>query len=94
MFKIDFFKNETFPEDAFDADDFVTRKWFLASKKVAFSEGTFFYRQDNSGAITKTFEKKNFYSLNSRQKFWQLIIFSNLFHNFKFDDYFDKIYNF
>jgi len=94
LFKIDFLKNETFPEDAFDADDFVTRKWFLASKKVAFSEGTFFYRQDNSDAITKTFDKKNFYSLNSRQKLWQLIISSNLSETYKFAAYSDFVYNY
>lgn len=94
LFKIDFLKNDTFPEDAFDADEFITRKWFLASKKVAFSEGTFFYRQDNTGAITKSFDKKNFYSLNTKQKLFQLIISSNLSDSYTFAAYYDLVYNY
>ena len=58
-------KNEFFPEDAFDSDEFMTRKLFLKSNKVVFSSGTFFYRQDNLKAITKIFSEKNFYVLNT-----------------------------
>jgi glycosyltransferase involved in cell wall biosynthesis len=64
---------EFFPEDAFDSDDFITRKIFLKSSKVVFCEGIFFYRQDNDKAITKTFSKKNFYSLNSALRLYNLI---------------------
>jgi glycosyltransferase involved in cell wall biosynthesis len=94
LFKSEFLKNEIIPEDAFDADDYVTRKWFLESDKVVFSEGTFFYRQDNSNAITKTFGKKNFYALNSRQKVWQLIYDSKSFEPYKYSAYRDFIYNY
>ena len=76
------FVNEIFPENAFDSDEFMTRKLFLKSNTIAFSEGTFFYRQDNPNAITKTFSKKNFYSLNTLQKLHQLLI----------ENDFDKIY--
>jgi glycosyltransferase involved in cell wall biosynthesis len=66
-------KNEFFPEDAFDTDEFITRKLFFRSNKVAFSEGIFHYRQDNSSAITKTFSKKNFYTLNTLLRLFNLL---------------------
>lgn len=59
------FLNQFFPEDAFDSDEFITRKLFFESNKVAFCQGVFFYRQDNLEAITKTFSMKNFYTLNT-----------------------------
>ncbi len=64
---------EVFPEDAFDSDDFITRKLFLKSNKVVFCEGIFYYRQDNPTAITKTFSKKNFYVLNSILRLYYLL---------------------
>lgn len=66
-------KLEFFPEDAFDSDEYMTRKLFLKSNKVVFSDGVFFYRQDNLQAITKTFGKKNFYVLNSAWKQYNLL---------------------
>lgn len=73
LFKSSLLKAEFFPEDAFDSDEYVTRKLFLKSNKVVFSEGIFYYRQDNSNAITKTFGKKNFYILNSSWKLYLLV---------------------
>lgn len=57
------YENEYFSADAFDTDEYMTRKLFYKSKKVAFSTGSFFYRQDNLNAITKDFTSKNYYSL-------------------------------
>ncbi len=74
------FKNEYFPENAFDSDEYMTRKLFFKSNKVVFSGGIFFYRQDNQYAITKTFSIKNFYELNM-----QLLLFNFLKQN-EFDD--------
>lgn len=73
LVKMELFKKYQFPEDAFDSDDFITRLWYLDSTKIAFSEGTFYYRQDNENAITKKFEKKNFYQLNSTKRLFNLI---------------------
>ena len=73
LFKSSLIKAEFFPEDAFDSDEYVTRKLFLKSNKVVFSEGVFYYRQDNNNAITKTFGKKNFYILNSSWKLYLLL---------------------
>lgn len=65
--------DEVFPEDAYDSDEFITRKLFLKSNKVVFCEGIFYYRQDNFNAITKTFSKKNFYTLNTLLKLFELL---------------------
>ncbi|MDD3003807.1 glycosyltransferase family 2 protein [Flavobacterium sp.] len=79
LFKTDLLKEEFFPEDAFDSDEYVTRKLFLKSNKVVFSEGVFYYRQDNADAITKTFSVKNFYVLNTSWKIHKLL------EEYKFD---------
>lgn len=65
--------DEIFPEDAFDSDEYMTRKIFLKTEKVAFSEGTFFYRQDNPNAITKKINLNHFYQLNTHLKILELI---------------------
>lgn len=73
LFKTSLLVNEFFPEDAFDSDEFMTRKLFLKSNKVVFCSGTFFYRQDNLNAVTKTFSKKHFYALNTLEKLYHLL---------------------
>ncbi|WP_417942057.1 glycosyltransferase family 2 protein [Flavobacterium sp. RS13.1] len=65
--------NEFFFEDAFDTDEFISRKLFLNSNKVVFCEGMFYYRQDNLQAITKTFTAKNFYTLNTLFRLFNLL---------------------
>lgn len=71
--KTSLLRNEFFFEDAFDTDEFVTRKLFLLSNKVVFCEGMFYYRQDNLNAITKTFTAKNFYTLNTLFRLFSLL---------------------
>ena len=73
LLKSSLIQAEFFPEDAFDSDEYVTRKLFLKSNKVAFSDGMFYYRQDNLNAITKSFSKKNFYVLNTSWNLYQLL---------------------
>lgn len=77
---IHLFNNEIFPENAFDSDEFMTRKLFFKSNKVVFSEGIFFYRQDNIIAITKTFTSKNFYELNTLKTLFNFLK-ANKFEN-------------
>jgi glycosyltransferase involved in cell wall biosynthesis len=67
-------KAEFFPEDAFDSDEYITRKLFIKSNKVVFSDGVFYYRQDNINAITKTFTTKNFYVLNTSWRLHKLLV--------------------
>lgn len=71
--KTSLIRNEFFFEDAFDTDEFITRKLFLNSNKVVFCEGMYYYRQDNSNAITKTFTAKNFYTLNTLFRLFDLL---------------------
>ena len=78
LFKSSLLKAEFFPEDAFDSDEYVTRKLFLKSNKVVFSEGLFQYRQDNANAITKTFSKKNFFVLNTWWRLFEFLKENNL----------------
>jgi glycosyltransferase involved in cell wall biosynthesis len=73
LFKSSLIKTEFFPEDAFDSDEYVTRKLFLKSNKVVFSDGVFYYRQDNVQAITKTFSNKNFFVLNTSWRLFELL---------------------
>lgn len=75
--KIELYQNEHFFEDSFDTDEYMTRKFFYKSKKVAFSTGSFFYRQDNPLAITKTFSSKNYYSLLSYLRVYSILLKSH-----------------
>lgn len=61
-----------FLEDAFDSDELITRVLFQKSKKVVFSEGVFFYRQDNPLAITKIFNSKTFQTLLTYKRVYDL----------------------
>lgn len=65
--------SEVFPEDSFDSDEFMTRKFFLKSNKIAFCDGIFYYRQDNVKAITKTSTIKNYYSLLTKIHVYNLL---------------------
>jgi len=51
--RAEIYKSEKFDENSFNSDEYVARKNFLLSNKVAFCRGVFFYRQDNPNAITK-----------------------------------------
>lgn len=75
--KTELYNDEYFFEDAYDTDDYMSRKLFYKCKKVAFSTGSFFYRQDNPGAITKTFGIKNYYSLSTSLRIYSLILQSD-----------------
>lgn len=75
--KTELYNDEYFFEDAYDTDDYMSRKLFYKCKKVAFSSGSFFYRQDNPGAITKTFGIKNYYSLATSLRIYSIILHSD-----------------
>ena len=66
-------KNEYFDEDSFNSDEFMTRKLFFKSNKVVFSHGTFYYRQDNNQAITKTFGVKNYFQLKTTFRLYKFL---------------------
>lgn len=71
--KRELYYNEFFPEDCFDSDEYMTRKLFSKSKTVAFSNGLFNFRQDNPDAITKDFTYKNYFSLITYYRVFNLL---------------------
>lgn len=77
------YKDEVFPEDCFDSDELMTRKLFLKSKKISFSKGIFYYRQNNPDAITKKFSNKNFYSLKTYIRVYELFYEFRVKNNYK-----------
>jgi hypothetical protein len=66
-------KDEVCHEDSFTNDELLTRKLFLKSNKVVFCSGTFYYRQDNDMAITKTYDVKNYYTVLTNFRLYQLL---------------------
>jgi glycosyltransferase involved in cell wall biosynthesis len=58
--KMDLVKSLGFDDLLVNGDEYATRLFYLNSGKVAFSKGTFFYRQDNEAALTKQFSIKVF----------------------------------
>ncbi|MCL9805624.1 glycosyltransferase family 2 protein [Flavobacterium amniphilum] len=92
--RISLYKGEVYPEDAFDSDEYMSRKVFLKSEKVAFCDGIFYYRQDNPDAITKNFSEKNFYRLNTYRRIYFLIRDFGLESKTALDYLFGLNYNF
>jgi len=66
-------KSESFDENFFNSDEYITRNNFLISSTVAFSSGKFYYYQGNPNAITKKFGIKTITALGTDQKIIQLI---------------------
>lgn len=55
-----------------NSDEYTYREYFLRSKAVAFSGGTFFYMQDNPKAITKSLSKKSMDIPYTELRLWNL----------------------
>jgi hypothetical protein len=53
LWRMDIIRKFGFEEFAVNSDEYSVRKFFLHCNKIVFSEGTFFYRQDNDQAVTK-----------------------------------------
>jgi glycosyltransferase involved in cell wall biosynthesis len=76
--KSEIMKSEPFDENSFNSDEYVTRKNFLLSKKVAFSKGTFYYYKSNSNAITKKFKLHTLTALLTDQRLIDLMKENNI----------------
>ncbi|MCL9808509.1 glycosyltransferase family 2 protein [Flavobacterium luminosum] len=94
LYKTKLYESEIFPEDAFDSDEYMTRKIFLKCQKVAFCDSVFYYRQDNPKAITKSFSEKNFYRLNTFKRIWFLIVHHKFDSRIALEYLFGLNYNF
>jgi len=53
LWKMETVRSVGFYDFGMNSDEFTTRALYLGSKKVAFSDGKFYYRQNNTNAITK-----------------------------------------
>lgn len=76
--KTEMFKSEIFDENIFNSDEYITRKNFIKSNKVAFSAGKYFYRIDNPNAITKVFRPHTTTALLTDQKIMNLMHENNI----------------
>ena len=59
------------------ADEYTYRVWFLQCNKVAFSSGTFYYRYDNSEAITQKLTLRSFDAPYNNFRLWKLAVENN-----------------
>ena len=66
-------KKFQFEEFGMNADEYSARIFFLNCNKVVFSEGTFFYRQDNGNAVTKKTNYKTFDYPYTQFRLYQLL---------------------
>jgi glycosyltransferase involved in cell wall biosynthesis len=66
-----------FDELATNSDEYATRNFFLNSKKVVFSEGTFYYGNTNPDAITKRLSIKRFDWIITNQRLLNLLYRNN-----------------
>lgn len=62
-----------FEEFGLNSDEFSVRFFFLNCNKVVFSEGVFFYRQDNENAVTKKITYKTFDLAYVQFRLYQLV---------------------
>lgn len=62
-----------FADFGLNADEYTARVLFLHANKVVFSEGTFFYRQDNAEAVTKKITPKSFDYPYTQLRLYQLV---------------------
>lgn len=63
-----------FSADYMNSDEYYYRKSFLKAKKITFSSGKFFYRQDNPEAITKKIRPYIFDIMTTDIKLAELLI--------------------
>jgi glycosyltransferase involved in cell wall biosynthesis len=66
-------KRHGFDDFGLNADEFSVRRFFLACNKVVFSQGTFYYRQDNELAVTKRMSFKSFDYAYTQLRLYQLV---------------------
>jgi len=74
LWRIHLLRGIGFFDFGMNADEYTVRKWFLGSNTVAFSCGTFYYRQDNPDAITKVTSLKSFDIPFTDFQLWKLCV--------------------
>ncbi len=72
--KMDKLKSLGFDDRYFNSCEYMGRLYYLNSNKVVFSKGTFYYRQDNKDAITKSVSYLTFGELGTNVRLLNLLI--------------------
>ena len=78
LWKMELIKKVGYSDFSINSDEYSVRNFFLNSEKVVFSEGTFYYRQDNVDAITKRISHKTFEYALTQLRLVQLLKKNNL----------------
>ena len=70
-------KAEGFSGEYINSDEFSVRKFFLNCNKIAFSTGTFHYRQNNPNAVTKRITVRSFEYPLTQYDLYKLVTLNN-----------------
>lgn len=73
LWPISFLKEFGFADFGSFADEFTVRNFYLNCDKVAFCSGVFYYRQDNTQAITKAASAGRLDEADTNLRVWRLI---------------------
>jgi hypothetical protein len=73
LWNVNILRRLRFADFGFNADEYSTREFFFYSRKVAFCDAKFFYRQDNPNAITKRVSIKNFEAVYTYFKLYMFL---------------------
>ncbi len=92
--KTDLIIDEYFNEENFNSDEYITRKCFLKSKLVVFSDGIFYHNNSNPNSITKKFEFRTLTALNTDIEIIKLIIESKIGNFYKISYSIKSIFRF
>jgi glycosyltransferase involved in cell wall biosynthesis len=77
LWKTDLITRSGWYDFSFNADEFSVRNFFINCKKVVFSNGVFYYRQDNPNAITKKLSSQSFSQPYTNFYLWKLCMVNN-----------------
>lgn len=81
LWKTSLIKENFKSDDLMVSDEYTYRICFLRSRKVAFSDGTFYYRVNNPNAITKKWNIKLFDYISMHERLFTIIKHYNLASN-------------
>lgn len=79
LFRMSLITNFGYYDYGFNADSYTTRVLLINSKKVVFSDGVFYYRQNNPNAITKAFSPIRFGMIETNARLRQLALDKNVY---------------
>lgn len=78
LWRMSFLKERGFEDFGAFADEYTVRRFFLDCGTVAFCDGVFYYRQDNTAAITKRPSASLLDIPDTSWRLWQLIVENEL----------------